>query len=175
MPPLRRRKVWQKVREVFWAVYGRDGFRIVHFSVQHNHIHLVVEARGRVALSRGMQSFKIRFAKAINAYLHRAKGAVFADRYHARQLRSPTLARNCLAYVLLNGRRHGEDRGVPRPERWVDPYSSARYFEGWREYVDPPDDDAPLVAEAKKWMLTDGWKRGRGGRISILERPGPWP
>jgi len=175
LPGLRRRKLWQKLRGVFFAMHEWRGFRIVHFSLQKNHIHLIVEAAGRVALSRGMQSFKIRLAKAINAYLGRAKGAVFADRYHARQLETPTQTRNCLAYVLLNGRRHGEDRGVPRPERWVDPYSSARYFEGWREYVDPPDDDEPLVDEAKKWMLTEGWKRGRGGRISILEVPGPWP
>jgi len=175
MPPLRRRKVWQKLRKVFWALYDRAGFRIVHFSLQRNHIHLIVEAQGKVALSRGIQAFKIRFSNAINALLGRGKGTVFADRYHARQLETPTQTRNCLAYVLLNGRRHGEDRGVPRPERWVDPYSSARYFEGWREYVDPPDDHPPLVREAGSWMLGEGWRRGRGGLISILEFPGPRP
>jgi REP element-mobilizing transposase RayT len=175
MPPLRRRKVWHKLRQVFWALYDRAGFRIVHFSLQHNHIHLIVEATGKVALSRGMQAFKIRFANAINALLGRDKGTVFADRYHARQLKTPTQTRNSLAYVLLNGRRHGEDRGVPRPERWVDPYSSARYFEGWREYVDPPDDEAPLVRAAGSWLLDEGWRRGRGGLISILEFPGPRP
>jgi REP element-mobilizing transposase RayT len=175
MPPLRRRKVWQKLREAFWGVYGRAGFRIVHFSVQHNHIHLIIEACGKEALSRGVQAFKIRFANAINAFLGREKGTVFADRYYMHILRTPTEVRNGLAYVLLNGRRHGEDRGVPLPERWVDPYSSARYFEGWREYVDPPDDTSPLVGEASFWLLKEGWRRARKGRISIVEFPGPWP
>ncbi len=177
LPGLRRRKLWKSLRRVFFAMHDRAGFRIVHFSIQQNHVHLVVEAAGREALARGMQSFKIRFAKTINAYLGRDKGTVFADRYHMRILRTPTQTRNAIAYVVLNSRRHGEDRGVPRPERWLDPYSSAPFFDGWRErgLSPPPGDDERPVQVPGSWLLSEGWRRGRGGRISILEVPGPWP
>jgi hypothetical protein len=148
----------------------------VHYSVQRNHIHLIVEVKGRAALSKEMQGLTIRLAKAINKAIGRPKGTVFADRYHEHVLATPTVARNALAYVLLNARRHGEDRGVPLPERWVDPYSSAQYFTGWRQYVDPPDGgEKPPVALPKTWLLKTGWRRARRGRISILEMPGPWP
>jgi REP element-mobilizing transposase RayT len=107
LPNLRKRKLYQKLRKVFYAMHGRPGFRIVHFSVQRNHIHLIVEAKSKTALSRGMQSFKIRFANEVNNFLGRGKkGTVFADRYYSHILKSPTETRNSIAYVVLNGRRH---------------------------------------------------------------------
>jgi len=134
---------------------------------------VIVEVAGREALGRGMQSFKIRLAKAINAYLHRAKGAVFADRYHVRILRTPTQARNAIAYVVLNYRRHGEDRGIPYPERWLDPFSSAPYFDGWKQRgVGPPANGASPAEPPRTWLLQEGWRRGRGGLISVIEVPG---
>jgi REP element-mobilizing transposase RayT len=182
LPNLRKRTIYRKLYPVFCEVNQRwrGAFRIVHYSVQRNHIHLVCEVHGRRNLSRAMQSFKIRMVNVINTYLGRESGTVFADRYHERILRRPTHARNALAYVLLNGRRHGEDRGHPRPERWIDPFSSARYFDGWRESIEsgagPPamDEEAP-VRPPRSWLLKAGWRRGRGGLISILETPGPKP
>ena len=111
-----------------------------------------------------MQSFTIRFANAVNGFLGRGR-------------KSPTQTRNCIAYVILNGRRHGEDRGDPRPELWKDPYSSAPQFQGWRQRaLDPPDSELAGPAEPPAtWLLSRGWRRGRKGRICITERPGPWP
>jgi hypothetical protein len=158
-------------------MHDRPGFRIVHFSVQRNHIHLIIEAKSKAALSRGMQSFKIRFANEVNDFLGRKKGTVFADRYYSHILKSPTETRNSIAYVILNGRRHGEDRGHPRPELWKDPCSSALQFRGWRQGgLDPPEAEISGPAEpAGSWLLSKGWKRARKGRISIVEFPGPWP
>ena len=178
LPNLRKRKLYQKLRRVFYAMHGRPGFRIVHFSVQRNHLHLIVEAKSKTALSRGMQSFKIRFANEVNSFLGRGrKGTVFADRYHSHILKSPTQTRNSIAYVILNGRRHGEDRGHPRPELWKDPCSSAPQFRGWRQAgLDPPQADPSGPAEpAGTWLLATGWRRARKGRIGITELPGPWP
>ena len=97
--------------------------RMVEFSVQADHIHLVVEADGKEALTRGMQGLTIRLARAINRALER-KGKVFADRYHARVLKTPTEVRNAVEYVFKNYAKHLKKRGkMPHP--WdLDPYSS---------------------------------------------------
>jgi len=76
-------------------------FRIVHFTVQSNRLHFLVEAEGCRQITRGMQGLGIRLAKAINRALGR-KGRVWNDRYHARALRTPREVRNALVYVLAN-------------------------------------------------------------------------
>jgi hypothetical protein len=67
---------------------------------------MLAEAQSREALSRGVQGLAIRLARAINRVLHRA-GEVWADRYHARALRTPREVRNALVYVPNNWRKHG--------------------------------------------------------------------
>ncbi len=89
--------------------------RSVHASVQQTHIHLIVEAEGKVALARGMKAFQISAAKHINAAVSRGlatrrRGAVFPDRYHVEVITTPRQARHALAYVLNNWRRHREDQ-----------------------------------------------------------------
>jgi hypothetical protein len=129
---------------------GRDrfGFRLVHFSVQGNHLHLVVEAQDERALARGMQGLAVRIAKALNRLMGR-KGSVFADHYHATQLRSPTQVANALAYVLMNFLHHFPDRAPAGGEDVREPFSSA-----WRE----PGTDPPVVP-ARTWLLAVGWRR----------------
>jgi putative transposase len=81
--------------------------RVVAFSVQSNHVHLVVEAHDAPTLSRGVQGLAIRLARAVNRVLD-ARGRVFRERFHARELRTPREVRSALVYVLLNARKHGE-------------------------------------------------------------------
>src|SRR5207253_1330187 len=120
---------------------------LVHFSVQGNHLHLVVEADDEKALARGMQGLGVRIAKALNRLMGR-KGAVFADHYHARTLRSPTQVANALAYVLMNFLHHFPDEAARYAEDPRDRFSSA-----WREGgMDPP------VVAARTWLLTVGWR-----------------
>jgi REP element-mobilizing transposase RayT len=91
-------------REVREAVRRtqRAGFRIVHYSVQSDHVHMIVEADDNESLSRGMKSFAVSVAMRVNGVLRRRRGKVWAERYHRRDLLSPTQVRNTLVYVLSN-------------------------------------------------------------------------
>lgn len=158
---------------------GVAPFGVVQFSVQGNHVHLIVEARDRHALSRGMHGLAIRLARRLNAVLDR-HGALFAHRYHARALRTPREVRSALRYVLLNARHHAAQRGHHLASRWLDPCSSAPWFDGWRE---PVRADAPWLtalarapcpcAPARTWLLTTGWRRH--GLLARDEVPGDHP
>ncbi len=70
---MRTRDVYHAVRWATIRVVERDGFRIVHLSIQHNHVHLLVEADDRIALARGMQAFEISAAKRINVALSKGR------------------------------------------------------------------------------------------------------
>lgn len=148
-----------------------ERFRIVHYSIQNNHVHLVVEAEDKQALSRGMQGLTIRLARAINRVLRR-RGSLWTDRYHARTLTSPLDVRNVLVYVHANFRKH-----EPSSRAGVDPYSSGLWFDGWQEARPLPlavsipgfSPGAPPVAPPRTWLLRRAW-RGLG-RISWREQP----
>src|SRR5688572_3171514 len=105
---LRRPEIHDATRGSLAKVAARTDFRIVHLSLQHNHVHLIVEAHDNDALESGMRAFAISLARRINRALDR-RGRVFAFRYHTTTLRSPTQVRNAIAYVLGNWRRHKED------------------------------------------------------------------
>jgi len=142
------------LREAFRSGARRFGMRLVHFSVQRDHLHLIAEARDRRALTRGLQGLFVRLAKRLNRWWGR-KGRVFADRFHDRILRTPREVRNALRYVLLNARRHGVRSAG------IDPYSSGAWFDGWtRGTQRQPTAPAP-VARARTWLATVGWRRWR--------------
>jgi REP element-mobilizing transposase RayT len=176
---LRSLAVVRAVEEAFRRMRGREGFRLVHYSIQGNHLHALVEARDRDALGRGMKALGIRFAKAVNRGLRRT-GPVVSDRYHAVVLKAPAQVRNALRYVLLNGRRHaaqgreGKRNGLKASVR-LDPASSARWFDGWswrpREEREPPAAPSP-TSEPRTWLLAVGWRRR--GLIDPADVPGPF-
>jgi putative transposase len=109
---LRRGRMYRAIRAATRTVARREDFRIVHLSVQRTHVHLLVEADGKAALSAGMQGFQISAAKHLNAAFSkgrpgpRRRGAVFPDRYHAVVIDSPRQARHALSYVINNWRKH---------------------------------------------------------------------
>ncbi len=105
VPSLRGNALFKRVRAALSSARERFGFRLVHFSVQSNHLHLIAEAADRRALSRGVQGLTIRVARAVNRQLDR-KGRLFVDRYHARALKTPRACSLALRYVLLNARKH---------------------------------------------------------------------
>ncbi len=140
-------------------------FRVVHFSTEGNHLHLIVEADGNRALSEGMQGLSVRLAKGLNRMMGR-HGRVFADRFHAHVLATPSEVRNALAYVLLNHRSHMSRIGAPAPAS-LDRFSSAATFDGWMGGREPL---APRVTSpAMTWLLRTGWRRR--GLLSSLEVP----
>ena len=164
LPGLRRDDAYQVLRRAFAAGSERFGFRLVHYTVMSNHLHLIVEAKSRQALSRGMQGLLIRVAKALNRLWER-KGTVFADRYHGRILRTPREVRAALAYVLRNAAHHG------LRFTGVDPFSSGEDFDGWekrpeRGVTGPP----PVLAKSRSYLLRSGWRRRR--LIGFAEIPG---
>lgn len=179
---LRKRKLYKAMREATITAALREWFRIVHVSLQRNHVHLLVEAEHKAALARGMQSFLISAARHINTALgdgmRRRRGEVFADRYHLEVITTPTQARHALSYVLGNWRKHGEDReGLP--STWlVDPFSTGILFPDWAELQNKVlmwpirDTYDPLVVRTpQSWLLREGWKKG-GGPISARDVPG---
>src|SRR5262245_59482050 len=93
------------------AAASHSGFRILQFSVQDDHVHLIVEADDSRALRRGLRGLAIRAAPVVNRALER-RGPVWKDRYHARELTTPRAVRHALVYVLMNIRKHrgGRDR-----------------------------------------------------------------
>ena len=137
LPSLREARVVREIEWTFARGCSRPDFRLVHYSLQGNHAHLIVEARDREALGRGMMAIGSRLARAVNRIAGRS-GSVLADRYHLRLLPTPKEVRNALRYVLLNARRHAvaAHAKVARAIR-LDPASSARWFDGWKSKVEP--------------------------------------
>ena len=166
---LREVKRFRIVRASIASGRDRLGFRIVQFDVQRTHVHLIVEAKDKDVLARGMRGLQVRIAHALNALLGRA-GRVFEDRYHARALKTPLEARRCLAYVLLNGRHHSSLRGIKSATLRLDPCSSAAFFDGWKGPVPLADPKDKAVADAHTWLIRVGWRQW--GLISPDEIPG---
>jgi len=141
-----------------------------------NHLHLVVEAAGKDALTRGLQGLAVRLARAINKVLGR-KGKLFAERYHARVLHTPLEVFNVLRYVLLNARHHAAERGEKLARYWVDPFSSGPWFDGWREPIKSDADwlkrlrkQPRPTAVARTWLLSKGWRKH--GLLAFDDVPG---
>ena len=168
LPSLREKKAFRVVRRALGDPRA-GGARVVHYSVQSNHVHLIVEAPDKRSLARGMQALAIRLAKRLNRSFER-RGRVFADRFHARSLRTPLEVRRALVYVLNNYRKHADRRGPHLPLSFVDPCSSAAWFDGWTpEWIHaPPDpraarDPCPGVRSGvvapRAFLLTFAWRR----------------
>ena len=172
---LRNAAGYRAVRRALTTVIGRMDFRIVHASIQHDHVHLVVEADDKRALANGVRAFMISAARGINRAKGRS-GTVFPTRYHAVLLRTPRQVRNAIAYVLNNWRHHGEDvMGEAQRRAHVDPYATGILFDGWRDaparFV-VPDGYEPLPVKGPgSWLLAAGW-REHHPLIGLREVPG---
>ena len=178
-PSLRTVKIVREIERTFAAGCARPDFRLVHYSLQGNHAHLIVEAHDRDALGRGMKAIGARLARAVNRIAGR-KGPVLADRYHHRLLPTPRQVHRALRYVLLNARRHTKAlRATSRQGVILDPASSGRWFDGWRRdraLVDAEragPDERRAVARPRLWLVTVGWRRH--GLIDPADVPGAAP
>ena len=171
---MRRAKIYRAIRLTTLRSGHREHFRVVHYSIQGNHVHLICEATDQRGLSRGVQGFASAMARRLNR-IAGVRGAFFDDRYHVRVLESPTQMRNALSYVLNNWRRHRIDH----PGWRYDPFSSGELFEGFWPGGKPParpppwlDDGEPMpIASPRSWLLRIGWLKA--GAISPFEVPVP--
>ena len=170
LPSLRTPRAGRLIEEVLHAANDRLGMRICHYGVISNHMHLLVDADNEQSLSRAMQGFNIRLAKAINKLWHR-RGKVFRDRFHAKWAKGVNSIRRAARYVMQNARRHGLHVPAGQPDR----YSSGLWYPWLEDDICPPDRPSPVVPPRElSWMwaaLRSAW------RISIhsLPRdPMPW-
>lgn len=146
------------------------GFQVMHFSVQQNHVHLIVEADDDM-LRTGVSGFEISFARRLNKLLER-KGAVWADRYHRRDLETPREVHNVLGYVFNNYRKHGVMvHGLPPELGFADYYSSAPRFTSWTVPIVRLEDTEPWPdVRPRTWLLAKGWSQH--GPIDPNRTPG---
>jgi len=174
VPSLRTVALVREFQRSLAEASERGSFRVAHYSIQGDHLHMIVEANGKQALAAGMKSIGARLARAANRVFGRF-GPVLDGRYHHRLLRTPREVRRALAYILLNARRHlAKRRAVARAAAaGLDPASSARWFDGWRPEVAShlPETRARCeVARPRTWLLRVGWRRH--GLVDPSEVPG---
>ena len=150
---LRAGRMFKPLKRAFVAGGERFGMRLVRYSVQGNHIHLIVEAHDKPSLSHGMQWLAARVARTLNGLMG-IRGRVWRERYHAHTLTAPREVRNTLVYVLMNARKHGV-----RLESGIDPCSSAAWFDGFADHR-PLVDDNPVSAP-RTWLAGVGYTESR--------------
>jgi REP element-mobilizing transposase RayT len=153
---LRSRRSLRVIENSLRLGADRFGARVIRFSIQGNHIHLLVEADQSAALLRAIKGLSVRIAKGLNRMMGRS-GRVLSDRYHAHVLRTPTEVKRAIAYIRENARKHAREWGEPWPVGWVDPYSS----ESCRL--------SALLPAPKGWLLRAGWRRA--GRKAASSGP----
>jgi REP element-mobilizing transposase RayT len=164
-PSMRNFAVAAEIGKVLKRRARRDlPCRVVHFSIQRDHIHLIVEAQDRIALGRGIQGLASGLARVVNRTTGCRGLKLWRDRYHARPLRTPTEVRRALIYVVRNGLKHGSTAFA------VDPLSSAAWFDGFAGRPPVRTDPGPIVA-ASTWLLATGWRARGGGAIRAEEAP----
>ncbi len=174
LPSLRTVRLVRELERSLSAACERTRFRVAHYSIQSDHVHVIVEAGSQQDLACGMKSIGARLARAANR-IFRRRGRILADRYHLHVLRTPREVRHAIAYVLLNARRHLAKLGgrLPRVAQ-IDPASSGRWFDGWshvhHKSPSPATDETPAVAVPRTWLLGVGWRRH--GLIDPAEIPG---
>ncbi|MDB5220441.1 MAG: hypothetical protein JWO86_8368 [Myxococcaceae bacterium] len=138
--------------------YAGD-FQVVEFSIQDNHLHMIVEASEHDALRSGVSGLVIAFAKRLNKKLRR-RGKVWGDRWHGRELETPQEVRRALVYVFRNAAKHGT---TFIGDGFVDPFSSAWRFVGFtKPVVSYPEYGVWPEQRPRTWLLGKGWHTFHG-------------
>ncbi len=101
------------------------GLKIIHYSLEHNHVHLYTECDSNLILTKSMKAFGVSFAKRINAHF-KTRGQVYRTRFHMRILRSASAVKNVINYILKNGMKHG------RSHSFFDPYNTTFVIHDYR-------------------------------------------
>ncbi|MBX3230997.1 MAG: hypothetical protein KIT84_36670 [Labilithrix sp.] len=179
-PNLRAQRVHLAIVEQIARAVKR-GIKVVHYSIQEDHLHLMVEGASKQDLARGLKLLFSRIAFAVNRVARR-HGSLFRERHHRRALTTPTEVRNALVYILFNARKHALADGSYRAAffRFLDDKSSAPWFEGWHASFAP----YPRIVERGRehwpgeapihppttWLAAKGWQRAGPLRFDALPR-----
>ena len=157
VPALCNKAFMAEIRKGFLVIKQRTDFRILHYSFQADHVHLIVEADDQDALGRGMKAVNARIARCAQR-VFKISGRVLSGRYHTHFLRSPTEAFHAIAYVLLNVRKHHRQKhNQPLPVE-IDPFSSARWFDHFTRFLPADRTGEREVGRPRSWLLFEGWQ-----------------
>ena len=104
----------------------RYGLLVLNYIATSNHVHLLVQDRGRGEIARSMQLISGRTAQEYNRRKSRS-GAFWEDRYFAKAVSTDHHLIQCLVYIDLNMLRAGV---VDHPAKWK--------VSGYREIQSPP-------------------------------------
>ncbi len=116
------------------------GLRVIHFSLQSNYIHLIVESENNSILTTGMRSLTVTFAKGLK------KGRVQLERYHLHVLRSIRETKNAVRYVVFNQQKH--EKGTYSK---VDEYSSVLSHKEWIKEFAKRGKMTLLIGKRSEW------------------------
>ena len=166
LPSFRQQRIGELVLRQMRRL-NDESFQIVHFSIQGNHLHLLIEARDRATVIRKVTGLMVSFAKRLNLMLGNRRGKVWADRYFRPDITTSRQMHAALRYVFNNAKKHGE---IPADVIMLDPYSTAWTFDGWDIDVPTPKNSehwprpAPRTRLLKKDWITGGLLPIAGGR-----------
>jgi hypothetical protein len=90
------------------------GLRVIHFTLEYDHVHLLIEAENNLILGKGMQAFGVTFSKALNR-MRKIKGTVYKHRYHFRKIVGARQLKNVLNYIFNNGLKHQTAKSLINP------------------------------------------------------------
>jgi REP element-mobilizing transposase RayT len=137
---LRSQRCFRRISTALGAIRHREAFRVTHFSVQGNHVHLIVEAEDRPTFTNGMRALLIRVARSLNRLMG-TRGRLYADRFHETIITSRRQMNMTIRYVLGNHAKHMRAIGKEAPP--VDPFSSATCRE--------------LVCDGESWLARNAF------------------
>jgi hypothetical protein len=172
-PSFREERIYRAIL-VELADAKRRGARVIHYSAQHDHLHIMFEGGNRKDLGKKLRTLISRIALAVNRAAGR-RGQLFGDRYHRHDLTSPSEVRNALRYILFNTRKHAQGYDP------LDAMSSTPWFADWSPER-APDPDRTAAARARRWpggsplstprtwLADKGWLRA-GGPLAYDEMP----
>ncbi|MGZ3789032.1 MAG: transposase [Bacteriovorax sp.] len=92
----------------------RQGLKVIHYSLEYDHVHLLIEADNNYILGKGMQAFGVTLSKAINR-MRKLKGGVYKHRYHFRHISSARELKNVMNYIFTNGLKHKTAKNIMNP------------------------------------------------------------
>jgi hypothetical protein len=175
-PSFRAELVRRVIEAELYAVKKRK-VRVVHYSIQDNHLHLMVEGTDRGDLGRQMKLLFSRIAMTVNRVARRA-GKLFVERHHRHELATPTEVRRALVYILFNDRKH--HARSRRAITTLDEASSAIWVTDWSPTSAPTAEslsqrrasypNGPPITRPETWLASIGWRRA-GGPLRQDERP----
>ena len=176
LPGLRCPGAWSVITDAIRQANRRGLVRLVEFTVQGDHVHMLCEGGNAKAVGRGLGGLFTSLARQLNRLWERC-GKVFSERYHREDLTTPTQGRNANRYVLGNVYEHagGIIHMTGKSGRLCpDPFSSGVWFHGYREPSEGLDRTTlggieRCTVNGLSWVLKEGWQRL--GLLSVLDRP----